>query len=116
MPFQEEIIDATNQPLGRVATKAAALLRGKGTPLFDPAQLPNVKVTIQHAGQLRFTGNKLDQKNYYHFSGYPGGLKTTKLRDLFARSPETVIRHAVRRMLPANKLRPRLLKRLTVTV
>lgn len=115
MPTPDTIIDATGQSLGRVASRAAHYLRGKASPTFSPQALASVKVRIENARKLRFTGKKFDANNYYRFSGYPGGLKTTKLRDLFEKSPETVVRMAVKGMLPANKLRARLLKHLTIT-
>lgn len=115
MLFKDETIDATNQVLGRIATRAAVLLRGKNLPSFSPSTVPSVRVTVINASKLRFTGKKLDQKQHYHFSGYPGGLRATKLRDMFRKNPEKMVRLAVLRMLPDNKLRKKLITRLKVT-
>jgi large subunit ribosomal protein L13 len=114
VPRDSETIDATDQSLGRVASRAAQLLRGKHRPDFDPAALPRVAVTVTHARQLRFSGKKMTNRHYARFSGYPGGLKQTSLGELFARSPERVVRLAVARMLPKNKLRQRFLAQLKV--
>ncbi len=115
MQFVLETIDATNQTLGRVATRAATLLRGKNLPTFSHNVMPSVHVAVVNASKLRFTGKKLDQGQRYHYSGYPGGLRATKLRDLFQRNPEKVVKLAVLRMLPDNKLRKRFIMRLKVT-
>ncbi len=115
MPVHHEHIDAANQTLGRIASRIATLLRGKNRPDFTPHRLASVRVTVENLSRIRFTGSKLSHKAYYRFSGYPGGLKTTKLQELFARSPEKVLRLAVYRMLPANKHRSKLIKRITVT-
>lgn len=114
MSIDRQVIDATNQSLGRLASRAAQLLRGKHRPDFDPARPPSVIVTIEHATKLRLTGKKWVQRSYARFSGYPGGLKLTTVGTLFAQSPERVVRLAVARMLPANKLRKKLLRRLTI--
>lgn len=106
-------IDASGATLGRLATQIASALRGKHRPDFDPSNPPPVAVSITNAKALRFTGKKYSNDVRYRHSGYPGGLKTMKLRDLFERSPENVIRMAVSRMLPKNSLRTKLLKRLT---
>ena len=116
MTFTLETIDATNQTLGRIATEAAALLRGKNLPTFSHNIMPSVRVSIVNVSKLRFTGNKLDQKRQYHFSGYPGGLRATKLRDMFQKNPEKLVKLAVLRMLPDNKLRKRCIIRLQVTL
>lgn len=107
-------IDAANKSLGRVATVVATVLRGKDRADFDPSRIPSVRVTVINADKIRFTGKKLDQKKYYHFSGYPGGLRETSLRVMLSKSPEKVVRLAVQRMLPDNKLKKRLIIRLTV--
>ncbi|MBI4090224.1 MAG: 50S ribosomal protein L13 [Candidatus Kerfeldbacteria bacterium] len=114
MVVDRQTVDAEGQALGRVASRAALLLRGKHRPDFDPARPPHVRVTVAHAARVRLTGKKWEQRKYARFSGYPGGLKLVSASTLFARSPEQVIRLAVARMLPANKLRPKLLRRLKV--
>lgn len=108
-------LDATNQSLGRLASQIAVLLRGKISPHYRPHQLPQERVVVSHVRQLKFTGRKLKQKTYYRYSGYPGGLKATKLEQLFAKNPEKVLRLAVYRMLAANQLRDKIIKNLKIT-
>lgn len=108
-------IDAAGQSLGRVASRAAFLLRGKNSPAFAPNQLARVKVKVTNAAAIRITGEKQRGKLYPHYSGYPGGLRFEALGRLVARrGPAEVFRLAVKRMLPANKLRAGMLKNLTV--
>ena len=102
------VIDAAEAPLGRVATKVATLLTGKGKPQLTQHIDCGDFVVIVNAANLKVTGNKMEEKMYYHHSGHPGGLKETKLKDI---APEKAIYEAVRGMLPVNKLRdPRLLR------
>ena len=105
-------IDATNQSLGRLATQIAILLRGKNSPSYNPRILPNIEVKIKNINKIKFTGNKLENKVYHHYSGYPGGLKTKKLSDLWAADPRRVIRQSVYRMLPKNKSSDKIIKNL----
>lgn len=114
MNLQQQKIDASGMTLGRLASRIAVILRGKDRPDFDPTVIPPVHVQVDHARHIRLTGKKYSQKFSYRFSGYPGGLKRISFSQLFQRSPEKVIRSAVKNMLPANKLRARLLKRLTI--
>ncbi len=107
-------IDANNQSIGRIATQAAIALCGKNKPTFNPAKNGGNFVQIINASKVKFTGKKLDQKKYFHFSGYPGGLKEKKLNELFKKSPEKVIWLAVYRMLPKNKLRDKIIKLLKI--
>lgn len=99
------LVDANGKTLGRLATRIATVLIGKDMPTFDPAVVSNSKIIVLNAGQIKTTGNKLEQKKYYRHSGYPGGLKTTTLEELLAKKPTEVIRKAVSGMLPKNKLR-----------
>ncbi len=115
MKLHYERIDATNQSLGRLASRVATLLRGKTRADFDPTKIPPMAVHVEHARRVRLTGKKPAQSFVYRFSGYPGGLKKTSLEDVWKKSPETVIRRAVTNMLPNNKLRPRLLRRLMIS-
>ncbi|KKT50524.1 MAG: 50S ribosomal protein L13 [Candidatus Yanofskybacteria bacterium GW2011_GWA1_44_21] len=108
----EIIIDATNQTLGRLATKIATTLRGKHLASFEPNQMPGIIVKITNYDKIRFTGQKLRQKEYYHYSGYHSGLKTRKLGELWISRPTEVIRMSVYRMLPKNKMRDKLIKNL----
>lgn len=109
-------IDGTGTPLGRVATRAAILLRGKHKTTFTPHIDGGDFVRITNARRIRFTGTKPTTKLYHRFSGYPGGIRTTMLRDRWEQDPAGVIRDAVYGMLPNNRMRARLIKRLTVTV
>ena len=108
------VIDASQAPLGRVATKIATLLTGKGKPQFTQHIDCGDYVIVINAANLVVTGDKLNQKIYYSHSSYPGGLKETTLKDKLAKDPASVIEAAVRGMLPANKLRPDRLLRLKV--
>ncbi len=108
-------IDATGKPVGRLATQIATLLRGKNKPTFVPNQDEGDYVLVKNAESMVFTGNKMEDKEYHRFTGYPGGLITTKAKDLWAKKgPEGVLRHAVQYMLPKNKLQKGMMKRLTV--
>lgn len=106
-------IDATNIALGRVATEIAMILMGKNTPDYVPNQDNDHRVIVKNVDKLAYSGKKLEQKVYHRYSGYPGGLKTTKLKDLAEKNPEKVLWMAVRQMMPANKLRNERLKRLS---
>ena len=108
------VIDATDQVLGRVATKAATILSGKHRPHYAPFLVTGDHVVIINADKIRLTGEKLDQKVYRWHTLYPGGLREVKARKVFESRPERVIREAVLGMLPKNKLRKRMVKRLKV--
>lgn len=105
-------IDATKQSLGRLSTKVATLLRGKHLPSFQPHIFADVKVTVTNLDKMRFTGNKLQGKQYHRYSGYPGGLYTRTLADQWEKDPEEVVRMAVKRMLPVNRTRSKYMKNL----
>ncbi|MFA6512124.1 MAG: 50S ribosomal protein L13 [Patescibacteria group bacterium] len=113
---QQELItiDAAKRSFGRVATEVAHHLRGKHLTSFSPNTNPRVKVEVVNLDQIRFTGKKMEQKIYTRYSGYPGGLKKTQLKDRWAKNPERVLRDAVRKMLPVNRLRAELIKNLIV--
>lgn len=98
------VIDADQRPLGRLATEIAALLRGKHKPAFHPSQDIGDYVVVVNAANVAVTGRKLEQKIYYRHSGYLGGLRETTLKEMLEKRPERVIEHAVRGMLPKNKL------------
>jgi len=108
------LIDAEGQVLGRLATTIARLLRGKDKPEFTPFMDTGDFVVVINAEKIKVTGRKLDDKIYYSHSGYPGGLKARTLRELLARKPEEVIRHAVWGMIPKNRLGRKLIKKLKV--
>lgn len=107
-------IDAAGQTVGRLATQVALILRGKNKPEYQAHLDLGDIVEIVNAGQMKFTGKKFDQKEYHHFSGYIGGLKTKKMSEVFAGNPGEVLKKAVRDMLPPTKLRPGMLKRLII--
>jgi large subunit ribosomal protein L13 len=90
------VVDAEGQVFGRVASKVANILRGKNKPYYTPHMDTGDYVIIVNADKLVFTGNKLDEKVYYHHSGYAGGLKETKYRKLMAEKPEFAIRRCGR--------------------
>ena len=108
------VIDAEGRPLGRVATEAARLLRGKHKPIFTPHIDTGDHVIIINVDKVVLTGHKLDQKVYYHHSGYPGGLKRTIYRRLMEKRPGFVVEKAVRGMLPKNRLGRAMFKKLKV--
>lgn len=108
------VIDANGLVLGRLATRVARLLIGKDKANFTPHLDCGDHVVVINAERIKLTGNKIDQKIYYHHSGYPGGLKETPIRLLLQRRPEEVVREAVLGMLPKNKLRARRAKKLRV--
>lgn len=108
------IIDATNKSLGRLATQTAIWLQGKNKPSYDHSKDEGDFVKILNINKIKFTGKKFDQKKYYSHSGYPGGIKEKKLKDIFQSSPYKIIRYSVYQMLPKNKLRSKMIKRLTI--
>ena len=108
------VVDAQGAVLGRLATRVAACLRGKHNPLYTPHVDSGDCVIVINAARIKLTGRKLDQKNYYRHSGYVGGLKSIKARKLMEKRPEDLISHAVRGMLPKNRLGRKLFKKLKV--
>jgi large subunit ribosomal protein L13 len=108
------VIDAAEAPLGRVATVAASLLIGKGKPMFTHHIDTGDFVIIINAGNLVVTGKKMQDKMYYRHSQFPGGLTETTLADQMEKDPTAAITHAIRGMLPVNKLRDGRLARLKV--
>jgi large subunit ribosomal protein L13 len=108
------LVDAQGQTLGRLATRIARVLIGKNKPQFTPGVDLGDFVVVVNAEKITVSGKRLDQKIYYHNSGYPGGMKAVTLRDQLARRPERVIRSAVWGMLPHNRYGRRLLRKLRV--
>jgi large subunit ribosomal protein L13 len=108
------VVDATNQVLGRLATKVARMLMGKDNPSFTPYLDSGDHVVVINADKIRMTGNKVEQKVYYSHSGYPGGLKEVPAKRLRVAKADWMIREAVLGMLPKNKLRARRAKKLRV--
>ncbi len=108
------VVDATGLTLGRLATQVANVLRGKHKPIYTPSMDCGDFVIVVNAEKVQVTGRKLDQKMYYRFSGYPGGLTEISLREQLDTHPERVIEAAVKGMLNRNRLRGKLIKKLHV--
>jgi large subunit ribosomal protein L13 len=108
------VIDASQVPLGRVCTRVATLLTGKGKPMYTSHIDCGDFVVVINAADLVVTGNKGDDKKYYRHTGYPGGIKESWLNNEMAKDPTKVIEKSVQGMLPVNKLRAERLKRLKV--
>lgn len=108
------VLDATGKPLGRLATEAARLLKGKHKPTYTPHVDTGDFVIVINADKAILTGKKLDQKIMYKHSGYTGGLKEISYRNLMAEKPERAIEAAVRGMLPKNRLGRKMIKKMKV--
>ncbi len=108
------ILDAEGKVLGRLATEAASILRGKHRPTFTPNVDTGDHVIIINADKVVLTGNKLQKKKYIKHSGYPGGLKVVSYDTLMSKKPELVVRKAVVGMLPHNRLGAAMAKKLKV--
>lgn len=108
------VVDAEGVNLGRLASRVAQILIGKGKPEYTPGVDVGDFVIVVNADKITVTGNKLEDKYYYRHSGYPGGLSQIKLRDQLARFPERVIESAVRGMLPKNRHGRKLISKLKV--
>lgn len=108
------VLDASEVPLGRLATQAATLLTGKGKPQFTHHVDTGDYVIVINSDKLVVTGAKETDKVYYHHTGYPGGIKAAALRDMREKDSTQIIVKAIRGMLPVNKLRPGRLGRLKV--
>ena len=107
------IIDAENKSLGRLAVQVAVLLRGKNKPDFVPYKDVGDSVVVKNINKMKFTGNKLENKNYFHFTGYLGNMKKASLKELLTKKGhKEALRRAVMGMLCKNKLRDRQIKRL----
>jgi large subunit ribosomal protein L13 len=108
------VMDATDVPLGRLASRAAVILRGKHKPQYTPHVDTGDYVIVVNASKIKLTGNKLRDKKTYRHSGYPGGLKATPVSKLMAERPERVVENAVKGMLPKNTLGRAMRKKLKV--
>lgn len=108
------VLDATDQPLGRLASRVASVLRGKHRPTFTPHADAGDFVVVINAEKIKLTGNKLQRKKWYHHSGYPGGLYAEAYEDLIERKPTFVIEKAVKGMLPKTSLGRKCFKKLKV--
>ena len=98
------VIDAADQVVGRLAVQIATILRGKHRPEYTPHLDTGEYVIVINAEKVRFTGTKMATKTYHWYTRYPGGLKTAAARDLIQTNPERILREAVKRMVPRNKL------------
>lgn len=103
--------DATGQAWGRLASRVATVLRGKGSSRYVPNQIPAIRVVVTNITHVRISPRKRERR-YHRFSGYPGGLKTERFGERFDRDAAKAFQRTVRTMLPANRLRARILKHL----
>ena len=108
------LVDAQDKVLGRLAVKIATILSGKNKAQYSPNADLGDFVVVVNAEKVKVTGNKFSQKNYYHHTGYPGGLKTKSFEKMQEDSPEKIIEKAVKGMLPKNKLANQIIKKLKV--
>jgi large subunit ribosomal protein L13 len=108
------VVDGTNQTVGRMCSKIAAVLRGKNKAYYTPHVDCGDFVIVINADKVVFTGNKTEDKTYINFSGYPGGKKEEAAKSLLKRRPEAVVERAVKGMLPKNRLGRKLFKKLFV--
>lgn len=109
-----QVVDATGQTLGRLATRIARTLQGKDKPTYTPHVIVGDRVVVVNAAKVRVTGKKLDLKIYYRHSGHVGNLKSMPLKELMAKHPERVVQLAVKGMLPTTNLGRQMLRRLKV--
>ena len=108
------VVDGTNQTVGRVCAKIAAVLRGKHKASYTPHVDTGDYVIVVNCEKVKFTGNKLEEKIYLNYSGYPGGKKEEAAKDLIRRRPEVIVERAVKGMLPKNRLGRKMYKKLFV--
>ena len=111
---RQHVIDAKDQVLGRLASQVAGLLMGKHKPIFARHLDTGDYVVITNADKIRVTGNKVKKKLYYHHTGYPGGIKSISLEKMMQVHPTRAIEHAVRGMIPHNRLGARMIRKLKV--
>ncbi|MBT5028067.1 MAG: 50S ribosomal protein L13 [Nitrospinaceae bacterium] len=98
------VIDATDAPLGRVASKAASIIRGKTKPIYTPHVDTGDNVIIINAAKVKLTGQKWDDKIYYHHTGWPGGIKSVTAKEVLEKRPSDLLKKAIYGMLPKNRL------------
>ena len=110
------IVDGTNQTVGRMCAKIASVLRGKNKPYYTPHVDCGDFIIVTNCDKVKFTGNKLEDKMYINYSGYPGGKKEESAGDLLKRRPDAIIERAVKGMLPKNRLGRKMYKKLFVYV
>ena len=110
------VIDATNLPVGRLASKVALMLKGKHKPSYTPHVDTGDNIIILNSEKVRFSGKKMEKKVYLRYSGYPGGQKSTRAEEIMEKHPERIIEMAVRGMLPKNSLGRAMFRKLFVYV
>jgi large subunit ribosomal protein L13 len=110
------VVDGTNQTVGRMCARIASVLRGKTKASYTPHVDTGDFVIVINAEKVKFSGNKLEEKMYQNFTGYPGGLKEETAKDLLKRRPEVVVERAIKGMLPKNRLGRKMYKKLFVYV
>lgn len=110
------LVDAKNQVLGRLASRVAHILRGKHKPIFAPHVDVGDHVIIVNAEKIRVTGRKTQQKRYKRHTGYPSGLKETVYEDMLSKHPDRILEHAIKGMLPKNRLGRKMLKKVRIYV
>lgn len=108
------IVDANGQTLGRIASRVAHVLRGKHKPVFTPNADCGDFVIVLNAGKVKITGKRNDLKTYFHYTGYPGGATVESFKELMKTNPERVVTHAIKGMIPHNRLGARVIKKLKV--
>lgn len=108
------VVDATNLILGRMASRVAAVLKGKHKPIYSPHQDTGDFVVVINADKVKVSGNKLKTKIYLRYTGYPGGQRATALGDMMQKDPRKVVELAIKRMLPKNALGRRMFRKLKV--
>jgi len=108
------LVDAEGQTLGRMATRIAVILRGKDKPIYTPHMDTGDFVVVINAEKVVVTGRKADQKEYQRYSGYPGGLKKIPFKRMLKTHPERIVEHAVRGMIPHNRLGRAMIRKLKV--
>lgn len=108
------LVDANGKTLGRVASEVAKLLRGKHKPTFTPNSDMGDFVIVVNAAGVKVTGKRAELKEYFHYTGYPGGATFTKFQDLVRKNPQRVFEHAVKGMLPHNRLGRQIIKKMKV--
>ena len=108
------VVNAEGQTLGRLASAVAHLLRGKHNPMFTPNADLGDFVVVVNASKIRVTGKRADLKEYFHYTGYPGGATFEKFHDVLQKHPERVIEHAVKGMLPHNRLGKKIFSKLKI--
>lgn len=108
------LVDATDKTLGRMASEIATRLKGKHKPIYTPHVDTGDFIVVINAEKVRVTGNKMEDKTYHRYTGYVGGLKSTKLKEMHAKHPERVVENAVRGMLPKNPLGRAMFRKLKV--